>query len=210
MINFIKGCNIKNSSNLSEEYTIEENAIRANVNAEKILKLIKEFVKKQDKKSSLFLFIEVPCSLNDETIKKEATDTEPGIMEESHNDVYYLDGIPQPVANKILDIGNDILINDGMVIFGIGNHNTGDEIGKYKYNEVFLYFKDDIKDYESIFINNKLEKNIDLISPWDLINENNPGESNKYTNENGMDIYDLIKTFEESFEEFYKAEKRES
>ena len=41
MINFIKGCNIKNSSNLSEEYTIEENAIRANVNAEKILKLIK-------------------------------------------------------------------------------------------------------------------------------------------------------------------------
>ena len=50
----------------------------------------------------------------------------------THNDVYYLDGIPQPVANKILDIGNDILINDGMVIFGIGNHNTGDEIGKYK------------------------------------------------------------------------------
>ena len=105
MINFIKGCNIKNSSNLSEGYTIEENAIRANVNAEKILKLMKEFVKKQDKNSSLFLFIEVPCSLNDETIKKEATDTEPGIMEESHNDVYYLDGIPQPVANKILDIG---------------------------------------------------------------------------------------------------------
>ncbi len=210
MFKFVKGCKIKNSEGLKEGYTIEENSIRSNVEANKILKLMKDFVNMQDKNSALFLFIEVPCSVDDENVIKKPSLTKPGILEETHNDVYYLDGIPQPVANKILMGASDILINDGMVVFGIGNHFTGDEIGKYKYNELFLYFKDDIKDYENIFIKNKIEKDDDLISPWDLISKTNPGECNRYTNDNGMDIHDLIKTFEDSFEEFYKAEKRES
>lgn len=209
MFKFVKGCSIKKYDNLKEGYCIENNAIRANVGADKILRIMKDFVKMQDKESRLFLFIEVPCNLNDEKIKKEATETEVGIIDETtHKDVYYLDGIPQQVANKILEGASDILINDGMVSFGIGNHFTDDEIGKYSYNEVYLYFKDDIKEYEKLFIKNKIEKDNNLLSPWDLINENNPGISEKYTNKNGMDIYDLIKTFEDSFEEFYKAEKR--
>ena len=210
MFKFVKGCNIQNSEGLTEGYTIEENAIRSNVEANKIEKLMQDFIDMQDKEAKLFLFIEVPCNLKDEKVVKEATDEEVGIIEEStHNDVYYMDGIPQEVAGTILKQASELLINDGLVIFGFGNHFTGDEIGKYKYNEVVLYFKDDIKEYEKLYKNNKIKKVDDLISPWDLINKDNPGVCDSYKTKDGMDVYDLIEAFDNSFEEFYKAEKRE-
>lgn len=209
MLDFIKGSKIKNSEALKEGYSVEQDEnlkyIRANVSAKKILKLIYDFVDKQKDDDRLFLFIEVPCNLNDETVKKEATEDGIGIIEEIHNDVYYLDGIPKVVFKKILDPVSDVLINDGLVNFGVGNHFTGDEIGKYKYNEMFIYLKDETKNYQDIFEKNNIPEDNDLIRPWDIINEDNPGEVEKYSDKNGMDIYNIIKIFQDSYEEFYKA-----
>ncbi len=212
MLEFVKGSKIKDSKVLKEGYSIEQDKglkyIRANVNANKILKLIYDFVDKQKDNDRLFLFFEVPCNLKDETVVKESTEDGAVIIEETHNDVYYLDGISKEILKKILDPVSDVLINDGLVIFGVGNHFTGDEIGKYKYNEMFVYFKDETKNYKDIFKNNNILEDNNLVSPWDIIKEDNPGESEKYTDENGMDIYDIIKSFQDSFQEFYKAEVR--
>lgn len=210
MLTFVKGSKIKDSKDLKEGYSIEQNKklkyIRANVNANKILKLMYDFVDKQKDDDKLLLFIEVPRNLKNETLVKEATEEETGIIKETHNDVYYLADIPKALFKKIIDPVSNVLINDGLVIFGIGNHSTGDEIGKYQYNEMIVYSRDEKKDYKEIFENNNIPEDKNLVSPWDIINENNPGESEKYTDENGMDIYDIIKSFEDSFEEFYKAE----
>lgn len=214
MINFIKGCSIPNSEKLCEEYNLEEsNMILANVNAEKILKIIYDFIDMQDKDSRVFLFIEVPSQLEDEKILKKSTNLENGIevgvLESTHKDVYYMDDIPIQVFKDIIEPVKDVLVNDGMTIFGVGNHITGDEIGKYAYNEVMLHYHEDIKNYEKLFNDNGIKKNQNRISPWDLINNNNPGKSEIYIDKDGKNIYDIIDAFKESFEEFYKAEQRE-
>lgn len=212
MLEFVKGSKIKDSKGLKDGYSIEQDEnlkyIRANVSANKILKLIYDFVDRQKDRDRLFLFFEVPCNLKDEIVVKETKKDGIGIIKETHNDVYYLDGISKVEAKKILEPVSDVLINDGLVSFGVGNHFTEEEIGKYQYNEMFLYFKDE--NYKDIFENNDILEDNDLVSPWDIINENNPGESEKYTDENGRDIYDVIKLFQDSFKEFYKAEVRPS
>lgn len=49
-------------------------------------------------------------------------------------DIYYLDGISKKFFKELLDKSGEILLNDGMSSFGLGNFTTNDEIGKYKYN----------------------------------------------------------------------------
>lgn len=204
MIQFVKGCQIPNSENLKEEYKIKENWIIANVNADKILKVIYDFVDRQEEGSYLFLFLEVPCKLEEERkIQKEKGNK----VEHFHNNVYYQDGIPKKSIKEILNPISDILIQDGLVIFGVGNHVTKDEIGKYKYNEIKLFFESSMKDYDKIFEDNDIPRNAKRISPWDLINPNNPGTCDAYTDEHGKTIYDVIENLSTS-DMFYKAEIR--
>lgn len=159
MINFVKGCKIKDADKLLEEYSFQENnIIIANVNAEKILKIIYDFIDMQNGNASFFFFLEVPSSLDDEDIVKEATDTEAGILESEHKDVYYMDYIPKKVIKEVIEPVKEILINDGFTCFGVGNIETGDEIGKYKYNTMMLYYSNDLQKYENIFIDNGIVK----------------------------------------------------
>ena len=210
MINFIKGCHIPNAGELNEEYLIKDNnMIVANVNAEKIMKIIYEFVDKQKEDAPLFFFLEVPSKLDDEEIIKEATEEEMGIIRNSHRDVYYMDYVPQKLIKRILDPVKDILVNDGLTTFGIGNFDTADEVGKHEYNTVMLYSKESIKEYEPILVNNGIVYNQEMISPEDLISEDNPGECSIYEGTDGKNIYDIIDRFKECFDEFYKAETRE-
>ncbi|MBR6689281.1 MAG: hypothetical protein IKL68_04625 [Clostridia bacterium] len=208
MINFVKGCSIKNANNLYEEYEIKDNMILANVNAEKILNLIFEFIDMQKDDEDLFFFLEVPCNEEDESVIKEATETGVGVISEFHKDVYYLDYVSKQDMKKLIEPIKEILINDGMTGFGVGNLDMGDEIGKYKYNQVVLYFKDKIKEYENIFIENGIKKNQERIAPEKIINEENFGVCEIYTSENGENIYSIIENFKKMFKGFYKAETR--
>lgn len=201
MIQFVKGCQVPNSENLKEEYSIEGNWIIANVDADKILKIIYDFIDRQAEDSYLFLFLEVPCKLEEER-KIQKVDAE-----HFHNNVYYQDGIPKKSIKEILNPISDVLIQDGLVTFGVGNHITKDEIGKYKYNEIKLFFEDSMKDYDKIFEDNDIPKNDERVSPWDLINPNNHGTCDAYTDEHGKTIYDVIENLSTS-DMFYKAEIR--
>ena len=208
MINFIKGCKIENAEELKEEYNIvDNNGIIDNVNAEKIIKLIYDFIDMQGKDAHLFLFLETPKKENEEHIIKEATDNSIGIIKETGNNVYYMDDVPQIVFKDILKPVEDVLVNDGFTSFGVGNHENGDEIGKYPYNEVYLYSKDNILKYEKLFNNYNIHKNSEMIYAEDIINVNNLGVCELYQSKNGTNIYDVVESFKECFEEFYKEEE---
>ena len=67
MLKMIKGVKINDADKLNEEYTIDENSLIANINADKTLKIINQFVDMQ--KEPLFLILEVPTSQDNEEVK---------------------------------------------------------------------------------------------------------------------------------------------
>ena len=174
----IKGAIINNADILNEEYMII-----ANINADKILKVINEFVDMQ--KKPLFLIIEVPTNIDNEKIKDN------GIYQ-IHKDVYYLDNISISYAKELLRAFGNLFINDGMAQIGIGNHSTGAEIITDKYNVVLVYNgRDDVEKYIDLLNMNKIKQVETLITARDYFTESNPGECNCIT-EDGKTVYDVI------------------
>lgn len=162
---------------------ISDNWIIANINADKILKVINEFVDMQ--KEPLFLIIEVPTNIDNEKIKDN------GIYQ-IHKDVYYLDNISISYAKELLRAFGNLFINDGMVQIGIGNHSTGAEIITDKYNVVLVYNgRDDVEKYIDLLNMNKIKQVETLITARDYFTESNPGECNCIT-EDGKTVYDVI------------------
>jgi hypothetical protein len=204
MLKMIKGARVTADTELSEEYEIFDNMISANVDAERISEVIEKFLEKNCNES-LFLFIEVPASLDDETIAETFEDGGVSI-ETPHNDVYYLDGISAGAVRELLDIFSEILINDGLSAFGVGNP-QGDEVGKYKYNVMKLYCNDTHK-YADIFESLGIRQTDRLVTAWETFSLDTPGISEKYTDSEGRDVYDIIEILSESG--LYKAEQRES
>ena len=66
MLKMIKGAKINDSDNLNEEYMVVDNHLIANINADKILNIINDFIDIQQ--DSLFLIIEVQTNEKDENI----------------------------------------------------------------------------------------------------------------------------------------------
>ena len=74
----------------------------------------------------------------------------PGVLTESHRDVYYLDGCSQEVCLWLLEQYGDLLINDGMSKFGFGCHQSQDEIMLGQYNVVTIYSQQ-LENYADFF-----------------------------------------------------------
>ena len=105
---------------------ITENCIIANINANKILNLINDFINIQ--KDPLFLIIEVPSNEKNEIIEEN-------IIKKFHKDVYYLDNMSKQFAKELIKTFGNLFINDGLSQIGIGNHISNAEITTDKYNE---------------------------------------------------------------------------
>ena len=127
MLKMIKGVRINDLDKLNEEYMITDNCIIANINADKILKVINSFVDVQNE--SLFLIIEVPTSEKDEKF-------EGSIVNDFHKDVYYLDNMSKTFAKELLKTFGNLFINDGLSQIGVGNQVNNAEIMTDKYNVV--------------------------------------------------------------------------
>lgn len=203
MIEFIKGCKIPNSDNLKEEYKISGNWIKANVNASKILKLMYEFAEMQEDDEPLFLFLEIPRNKeNQKDIEEFYKKRKYKIKNGFYYDIYYLDGISKKFFKELLDKSGEILLNDGMSSFGLGNFTTNDEIGKYKYNQVKL-LSNNTEKYEELFRKNNIKRNDNTTLSVNLINPNNPGICNIYKDKDGKDIYKIVENLKK-YKTFYK------
>ncbi len=203
MFQLIKGAHIADISGLEEGYQLCDNGkLTANVSAEKIIKVFESFISKMDEDEALFLYIEAPCSEDEE---KELNSND---ISKLHRNVYYLDGINRESALDLLHSGvGELLINDGLALFGIGSLITNIEIGKCKYNMLIGFLQEaDEKCFTDIFKENDIPRLATIKTAWDLISEKNPGECSSYEF-GGKDIYVLIEQLQELG--LYKAETRE-
>ena len=203
MLKIIKGAHVTASEKLSQGYEITDFGITANTDADNIRKIIEDFLV-MNNDLPLFLFIEVPANLKDEKVIGKEEDGAV-LVEKSHKDVYYLDGVSSEELGHLLDPLYDILINDGLSAFGVGNPN-GEEIGKYKYNAMILYAKNPDK-YIQLFEKYNISRTDKLVTAWDSFTPETPGKCERYYDKSGRDIYDIIVKLKEVG--LYKAEQRE-
>lgn len=201
MLKMIEGAEIKDFDKLNEEYEIKEKRIVANVNADKILNIIYDFINMND--DLYFLILEIPTKTAEEENLKEN-----GKVKSFYKDVYYRDGMSKKFANEVLSNIGDLFINDGMAHIGIGNHNNNSEIMTAKYNIVSIYFEDnDVNSYEKIFINGGIKKTDKLKTAWDFFSEENPGKS-ICIDRDGKNIYSVVEMLKDTIG-LYFAERRE-
>ena len=183
MLKMIKGVKINDSDNLNEEYMVAGNHLIANINVDKILNIINDFIDIQQ--DPLFLIIEAPTNEKDENI-------EDNIIKEPHKDVYYIDNISKSFAKELLKIFGNLFINDGLAQIGIGNHISNAEIMTDKYNVINIFYGKDIAlKYEKLMEKHKIKKVKKLVTAWDFFNDSNSGES-YHIDENGKTVYDAI------------------
>lgn len=193
MFNLIKGAKINGNIALKEEYEINGNWIYANISVENIRKVMEQFVK-IEKGNKFCLFIEIPANIADENIIGM---NEEGFyqLESKHMDVYYLDNITDEYIIYLLDKFGDILINDGLSHFGVLSQ-SGREIGKYKYNVIKAYTRDDLLPLINVFNSLDIPETDNLITAWDYFSQDNPGESERYEKD-GKSIYDVVEILKE-------------
>ena len=203
MLNFIKGAKIRESIVLKEEYEINGNWIYANISAENICKVIEKFVEIENG-NRFCLFIETPANIADENVI--GMDDEGFYqLDGKHMDVYYLNNITDEYVIYLLDKFGDILINDGLSHFGVLSQ-SGREIGKYKYNVIKAYTRDDLLPLIKVFNSFDVPETDNLVTAWDYFSQDNPGESELYKKDDKT-IYDVVDALKEIG--LYKYEQRE-
>lgn len=203
MFNLIKGSKISEDILLKEEYEISGNWIYANVSTENISRVIEKFIEVETE-NRFCLFIETPANIADENVV--GVDDEGFYqLDGKHMDVYYLDNITDEYVIYLLNKFGDILINDGLSHFGVLSQ-SGREIGKYKYNVVKAYTRDDLLPLIKVFHSLDIPETDNLITAWDFFAQDNPGESQLYEKD-GRTIYDVVETLKEVG--MYKYEQRE-
>ena len=197
MLNLVKGYKISSPEKLNEGYEISsEMIITANVNAEKILDVFQHFIVMHDE--PLFFILELPVTSDREH------SIAPGIVEELHKDVYYIDGCSREACLLLMGRYGELIINDGISNFGFGGHESQDEIMLDKYNVVTIYSKK-LSDYDGFYEPHEIEKVENLITAWDTFTKETPGQSERYDC-NGKSVYDLPEELKEW--DIYLAETR--
>lgn len=195
MIHWIKGAKIGKCDDINEGYKVEDECLSSVLNAENIMKVFDSFVEAY-RNHNFFLFLEVPCTADEE----EPLHSQDG---KTHRNIYYLDNIGVDTVLELLHLFKDYFVEDGLIAFGLGNHES--EIGKYKYNTVIAY-SSNIDLMREIFEGNHIPENNALLSPWDIISQENPGQSQSYESEDGRTIYDVVEALTSAG--LYKAETR--
>ena len=143
MLNLAKGYKIYEPKRLDEEYEVTDDVtLMANVDVEKIKEVFQHFIVMHDE--PLFFILELPVTCDREN------PVAPGILEETHKDVYYIDGCSQEECLVLLERYGELLINDGMNRFGYGCHESQDEIMLDKYNVITIYSQQ-LSNYSDFF-----------------------------------------------------------
>ncbi len=194
MLKMIKGCKIKTANILHQQYMKHSDFLTANVDADNIEDVLRHFILEQH--GPIFFILELPCSVDEE---KEIGSG--GL----HKNVYYIDGLDSDRASLLLLSVGDLLINDGLCVFGFGSHFGGDEIMAGKYNVVTIYSKAPEK-YTGFFERHEISQTENLITAWDTFTHENPGVSEKYEI-NGKDVYAIVDDLKDWG--IYLAEQRE-
>ncbi len=200
MIELKKGCHVPFPEKLFEQYEIQENAIYANVNASKVLDIMRYFIEIHDE--PLFFVLELPCKDEDGITESKTIPNAPDDI-----DVFFVDGLDAANADQWLDALGNFLVDDGMNTFGIGAHESQEEILFGKYNFMTLYTPY-VKKYYDFFERFGIERTEKLISAWDTFDRDHPGECMLLHHpKTGKTVYDIPEMYKEYGMYFYESRK---
>lgn len=196
-------CKVPFPEKLFEEYEIKNTAIYANVNASKVIEMMKRFIAMHDE--PLFFILELPCKEDDGGITAENKLTNTA----DDCDVYFIDGLNAEQAEGCIDSLAGFLVKDGMNTFGIGGHESYEEILFGKYNVMTIYTKN-AESYHDFFNSFGIAKTDNLITAWDTFDAEHPGECHLYVSKKtGKTIYDIPELYKEYGMYLYEARKRD-
>ncbi|MBR5314815.1 MAG: hypothetical protein IKU45_05340 [Clostridia bacterium] len=200
MLELKQCCKVPFPEKLFEEYEIRDTAIYANVNASKVLEMMKRFIEMRNE--PLFFILELPCR-DEDGITAEKTITNAN----DDYDVYFIDGLNAEQAIDCLNSLGSFLVKDGMNTFGIGGHESHEEILFGKYNVMTVYTKK-ADSYRKFFKEFGIKKVKSLVTAWDTFDPEHPGECERYiSEETAKTIYDIPETYKEYGMYLYEARK---
>lgn len=194
---FVAGCRASCERKLREGFRASERGFMANVSAEHIDPLFRDYIASQTEE--LFLFIEMPCSLGDEELDDD------GNVQNPHVNVYYWDGIMKEEAGAVLDEFGEWLIHDGFARFGFGVKSFRSEIMKDSYNVITLYAAAPAE--ERPLMERHLLEVPGLRTAWDCFDRQHPGECSLYRRDDRT-VHDAVKALLERG--LYFAERKEA
>ncbi len=197
MLKLRKGCKVPLNEKLFEGYERKDNYIYANVDADKIVDILKHFIVIHDE--PLFFILELPSKLEEEYI------IQPKAVESFHKDVYYIDGCNQKKALTIISQIGELLVNDGMCSFGFGAHYSHNEIMVGKYNVVYVLEREAGK-FKDFFRKHNIEEVEQLLTAWDTFTKDYPGEAERIITDE-KDVFDIPNMYKDLG--MYLAERRE-
>lgn len=200
MIELKECCQVPFPEKLFEEYEVTESAIYANVNASKVLDMMKRFIDVHDE--PLFFVLEIPCKEED-----GITESKELVNVGENNDVYFIDGLNTEQAKQCLDSLGGFLVKDGMNSFGIGGHESHEEILFGKYNVMTIYTKSP-EQYRGLMSSFGIEITESLVTAWDTFDYSHPGECALYVSEKtGKTIYDIPDAYKDFGMYLYEERK---
>jgi hypothetical protein len=177
-----EGIAIDDVSGLKSAYTDNgDGNISAVVSAEKLCGLIAELTALLPEPA--FFFIELPCDAEEE---KKLGGGKP------HYKLYYLDNCTKNVISALVSEYGDMLVNDGLVRFGFGGNESGDELYVQRYKVMSIYSPDKARLSQAEKLLRKLGagKQDELLTPWDIISPENTAVCAS-VEEDGISVFDL-------------------
>ncbi len=200
MIELKECCIVPFPEKLFEHYEVKENAICANVSTSKVLDMMKRFAKIHNE--PLFFILELPC-------KKEDNITESKIITNANDDIdtFFIDGLDAEQACQCIDALGNFLLKDGMNTFGIGGHESHEEILFGKYNVMTIYTQN-VNKYCNFLNDFMIEQTDKLITAWDTFDREHPGQCTIYISmETGKTVYDIPEAYKKYGMYLYEESK---
>ena len=200
MIELKECCNVPFPEKLFEQYEVKDDAIYANVNASKVLDMMKHFVEIHNE--PLFFILELPCKEED-----GITESKTLVNTNSDFDVYFIDGLNAEQACQCIEALGKFLVKDGMNTFGIGGHKSHEEILFGKYNVMTLYTQN-VEKYHKFLKDFDIEQTDTLVTAWDTFDEDHSGKCTIYVSEEtGKTVYDIPEAYKEYGMYLYEERK---
>lgn len=182
MLKLTKGHSVSKQELLEEGYKLSSDvSIIANVSADKIKDVLQHFIVMHEEPMFFILELPVTCDREEEVA--------PGVLRDTHKDVYYIDGCSQEECLVLIERYGELLINDGISSFGFGGHESQDEIMVGHYNILTIYSQKPDK-FEGFYEIHKIEKKDNLVTAWDTFTKDTPGQSLRYEID-GKTVFDI-------------------
>lgn len=182
------GYKVKGSELIKESYSIEGETIFINLDAKHYKDVMHKFCLQLPE--PVFFILEIPCDeLKENELRKNNSDP-------FHKEVCYIDGLSHEAIDTFFAAFSEVLVNDGLSLFGFSSHNSQVEVMKDKYNCLRVYSEN-----KERFIKVLEESNVPFVDhivlASDIVTQENPAVCNRYEDADYRTVFDVAQFLKE-------------